>query len=80
MLPRATENAVAGHIWPAGRYLPTPVLDNKLKNHHSCRKNFVASSTKERSLPERNDVCFLLHCSELHDFTIFNPCRGFPFR
>jgi len=27
MLPRATENAVAGHIWPAARYLPTPVLD-----------------------------------------------------
>jgi len=26
MLPRATENAVAGHIWPAGRYLPTPDL------------------------------------------------------
>jgi len=24
MLPRATENAMAGHIWPAGRYLPTP--------------------------------------------------------
>jgi len=23
MLLRATENAVAGHIWPAGRYLPT---------------------------------------------------------
>jgi len=26
MLLRATENAVAGHIWPAGRYLPTPAL------------------------------------------------------
>jgi len=26
MLPRATENAVAGHIWPAGCYLPTPAL------------------------------------------------------
>jgi len=26
MLLRATENAVAGHIWPAGHYLPTPVL------------------------------------------------------
>jgi len=26
MLPRATEDAVAGHIWPAGRYLPTPGL------------------------------------------------------
>jgi len=23
---RATENAVAGHIWPAGRYLPIPGL------------------------------------------------------
>jgi len=26
MLPRATENAVVGHIWPASRYLPTPAL------------------------------------------------------
>jgi len=24
MLSRATENTVAGHIWPAGCYLPTP--------------------------------------------------------
>ena len=23
MLLRVTENAVSGHIWPAGRYLPT---------------------------------------------------------
>jgi len=28
MLVRATENVVAGHIWPAGRYLPTPVLNH----------------------------------------------------
>ena len=27
MLPRATWNAVAGHNWPAGRYLPTPGLE-----------------------------------------------------
>jgi len=26
MLAQATENAVAGHIWPAGRYLPATVL------------------------------------------------------
>jgi len=26
MLARATENAVAGHIWPAGCYLPTSAL------------------------------------------------------
>jgi len=26
MLLWATENAVTGHIWPAGRYLPTPAL------------------------------------------------------
>jgi len=24
VIPRATENAMAGHMWPAGRYLPTP--------------------------------------------------------
>jgi len=27
MIMRATENVVAGHIWHAGRYLPTPALD-----------------------------------------------------
>jgi len=26
MLSRATENDVAGHMWPAGRWLPTPGL------------------------------------------------------
>ena len=33
MLLRATENAVAGHIWPAGRYLPTPDLENAKYQH-----------------------------------------------
>jgi len=28
MLPRATENAVAGDIWPSGRYLLTTKSDN----------------------------------------------------
>jgi len=27
MFPRATENAVAGHMSPAGRYLPTSALN-----------------------------------------------------
>jgi len=31
MLPRATENAVAGYIWSAGRYLPTPGLQDLLE-------------------------------------------------
>jgi len=26
MYSQATENAVADHMWPAGRYLPTPAL------------------------------------------------------
>jgi len=26
MLPQATENAMAAHIWPASRYLPTTYL------------------------------------------------------
>jgi len=26
MLPRTTENAVADHIWPVGRYFPGPGL------------------------------------------------------
>jgi len=30
MLPRATENAVASHIWPVGRYLLTPSVDEHL--------------------------------------------------
>jgi len=29
MLLRATENTVAGHIWLAGHYLPTPGLYSK---------------------------------------------------
>jgi len=32
MLPLATENAVAGHIWPVGRYLATPGL--RVKTRH----------------------------------------------
>jgi len=28
MHPRATENAVAGHMWPAGRKLSTPAVDS----------------------------------------------------
>jgi len=28
MLPWATENTVAGHIWPEGHYLSTPGLAN----------------------------------------------------
>jgi len=36
MLPQATENAVAGHIWPVGRYLPTPVLDDSFGCNNSC--------------------------------------------
>jgi len=27
MFPRATKNAVAGHMWPADRYVATPVLE-----------------------------------------------------
>jgi len=33
MFPRATSNTVAGHIWSAGRYLPTPVLSYSFKLH-----------------------------------------------
>ena len=32
MLPRATENAVVGHIWPAGRYLTNPALEPTRRN------------------------------------------------
>jgi len=31
MLLQATENALAGHIWPAGRYLPAPGLGYSFK-------------------------------------------------
>jgi len=33
MLPRATEKAVAGHIWPAGRYLLTPAVAYTVINY-----------------------------------------------
>ena len=29
MLPRATENAAAGHMWPAGGWLPNPAVNNQ---------------------------------------------------
>jgi len=44
MLPRATENAVAGHIWPAGRYLPTPALN------HDCHAMIGKHCTKPRGI------------------------------
>jgi len=40
MLLWATENAVAGHIWPAVRYLPTPVID-KLLEHASVLQSIL---------------------------------------
>jgi len=50
MLPRATENAVAGYIWPAGRYLPTPGLrlfdthsGSPVRRHNSDRNAPVIS-------------------------------------
>jgi len=36
MLPRATEHAVAGHIWPAGRYLPTPAVEHYTTGVSTC--------------------------------------------
>jgi len=35
MLPRATENVMAGRIWPAGRYLLTPGLINSRVQYES---------------------------------------------
>jgi len=29
MILQATENTVAGHIWPAGCYFPTPALNKQ---------------------------------------------------
>jgi len=42
MLPQAIENVVAGHIWPAGRYLPTPGLSNTVKFSVASRAGFAA--------------------------------------
>jgi len=43
MLLRVTENAVAGYIWPAGRYLPTPgVVENVMHHMHHSRATFEA--------------------------------------
>jgi len=54
MLPRATENAVAGHIWSGGRYLPTPVLERQLNDRKSvlfnpCNKPEEATFGRLRS-------------------------------
>jgi len=42
MLLQTTENTVAGHIWPVGRYLPTPALNN------DCHTMTGKHSTKPR--------------------------------
>jgi len=34
MPPQATENAVAGHMWPTGRLLPTTGLSHNFKPQH----------------------------------------------
>ena len=39
MFPRATETAVAGHMWPAGRHLPTPELQ------HCTEQRYIAIAT-----------------------------------
>jgi len=52
MIPRATENAVAGHIWPAGRYLPTPgVRDSNNANH----VNLTQKAWKGRKISGNQD-------------------------
>jgi len=46
MLLRATENAVAGHIWPAGTYLPTPALS---EHTHYSPAQASRSKSKEQN-------------------------------
>jgi len=42
VLLRATENAVAGHIWPVGRYFPT----SDLKHEITLAKNLLLEESK----------------------------------
>ena len=53
MLLRATENAASGHIWPAGRYLPTPAIYQSSLQCDFCIPNHLAtrSVTKGRAWP-----------------------------
>ena len=53
MLLRATENAVAGLIWPAGRYLPTPAIYQSSLQCDFCIPYHLAnrSVTKGRAWP-----------------------------
>jgi len=37
MLAKATEDAVAGHIWPTGRYLPTPAMNETCRMERSVQ-------------------------------------------
>ena len=53
MLLRATENAVAVHIWPAGRYLPTPSIYQSSLQCDFCVPYHLAirSVTKGKAWP-----------------------------
>jgi len=55
MLPRATKNAVAGHMWSTGGELPTPVLGAFIQV--SWLKLFSAS------------ILYLFKASNIHRFT-----------
>jgi len=47
MFPGATKNVVAGHIWPAGRYLPTPDLElSTLLENSFIMVPFVSPTSK----------------------------------
>jgi len=62
MLLRATENALAGHIWPAGRYLHTPDLDGGSKAGFYCivRDAFDPSKRTGDDDAPRGSVSFIL--------------------
>jgi len=47
MLLRATENALAAHIWPEGRYLPTPA------EKHFCNSCHVRVRWQHKLLTQR---------------------------
>jgi len=64
MLLRATENAVAGHIWRAGRYLLTPAIYQSSLQCDVCIPNNLAtrSVTKGRASPPGKTFSPLKKC------------------
>jgi len=72
MLRRATENAIAGHIWPAGRYLPIPGLVNTV----TASLITIMGQMTEMSQRKKNRLPPVRFSHQLHEVS-FEPPANF---